>query len=164
MSTENTTPTPEDIREMSEDELEAFKREQKQRLDSAIQEEQQELNEEEQNALSILSQDAETRGDLAPVEVGEATLYVKTSLSGSLERKFDKLSEGDDLDDQLGTVIDAIIELVEDDDEDGPVDFQSHTVWEQIHAEHGSAYLFEVFTDLADPSLERVESIKSFRT
>lgn len=148
---------------MDAEELEQYKREQKQRLDGAIQEEQQELNEQEQNALSVLSQDAESREDLAPVEVGEATLHVKTSLSGSLERKFDKLSEGDDLDDQLGTVIDAIVELVEDDDESGPVDFQSRNVWEQIHAEHGSAYLFEVFTDLANPAIERVESVKSFQ-
>jgi uncharacterized membrane protein len=166
---EHDEPTPANMDDWSEEQLEQYERAQKRELDRDAKEHRRELVQEEREALDKL-RDATSETPAAEqtttVAFGDAELVVTTKVTGELEGLFDDIVDEQRKEvSRPGTIkktlIDAILLLIVDDDEpdDDPVTFQSRALWEQYYLSEGSAGLMEAFDTLAEPALERYEEL-----
>jgi len=168
--------SPENISEWSDEQVEAY-REAKGAVLLGL---RVELAAKERDTLDFLKSTTEPEGPqhTETVNLGEAlgkeedaTVTVRTKLTGELEAKFDAITDEQAKDlpriaNIKDAVIDAITMLIVDDDEpdDDPYTFRSRAVWEAYYYDAGSEGLMEVFNAVASPALERYEDLGNSQT
>jgi len=103
-----------------------------------------------------------------PVDIGEATVEVKTKISGELEQHFDAIAEEGEkdvprTDNVRQHLIDAITLLIVDGGESEGYDFGDRRVWEAFYKDEGSEGLYDVFELVSEPARDRREELQKFR-
>lgn len=139
----------------------------------ALHDEQVELTAQRQRELDTLETAFAPDGPpTATREIGEATLEVRTKLPGAVEQAVERIREESQqppAERSFAAVaeelIEAIPKLIVDDDEPDADNYRwtDETTWRAWYDKHGSVALFDVFEYLAEPALDRVEELDSFR-
>jgi len=160
-------PTPENIDEWSEEQLDRFNDLKEAEHEQQVQENRAELSQEQQKTLEALESATlpEDEELTETVQIDQAEVVVRKRVTGEIEQTFTYIQKNrDDLESIANALIDAISELIVDDNEDGEYRFTERTVWEEYHRRHGTESLIDVFDIVADPALSRQEELEKFRS
>lgn len=151
-------PTPANADEWSDAQLDRYNELKDAELDARARENRVELSVEEEAALEQLGKETGT----ATVTFESGTeVEVKRHLTAAVEDRLDTISEAETLMAAREDIIAAMANLIEDDA------YASERVWRAYAAEYGTSELFERFTTVAEPALERMEELgemDSFRS
>jgi hypothetical protein len=137
-----------------------------------LQDRQADLGQDQQDALNTLESAFADDVPTETVDVGEATLTVRTRFPGTVESAIEAIrDEADKPPEQRsfravsGELLDAIPALIVDDSEpdEDPYRWTDREVWAAYYERHGSEALFEAFEAIATPALQRMEELDSFR-
>jgi len=164
MSTTDDLPdrvTPENVGELSSEEIRRINEKTSERLRDTIDEEHA-LSETEKSALEALEQGVSK--DTETVEVNGVELEVQTSFPGVVENRIQRISKiaEERPKEARNLLADSVAEIVVDDD------YSSREVWREFGREYGSAELMGVFRAVSRPAHEHAENVsedmKSFRS
>ena len=149
--------TPEDWESMTESEREAFKQEQKSRLDSAIEDDVRQLEKQEQDALKALTEGVESGSDTHTVELtGGQEVEVIDSLPGELEKKAAN-AQNEGADAGIESMVEVMCHLIQTEGYDSP------EVWQLFYEKYGSTKLMENAIAVTDPWYETNQELAKKR-
>lgn len=154
-------PTPSNIDDWSDDQLEQYRRAKTTELTRDAEERRRSMSQQQRETVELLGstqKDAYDDALLDTVQVGDLELTVTSKLTGEVETKLDRVAGSDSLDDVVGTMIDTILYFVVDADADADVD--DPAVWRAYYDRYGTEGLFDAFEQIADPAMERREDLK----
>lgn len=153
--------TPENVDELSEEEIQEINSRRSDRLRDAIEDEQT-LSESERDALDALEDGVEEETER--VEVNGVEVDVKTSIPGKVETRFARMEHVAESDPVQARKLLAenVADMIEGES------YGSPAVWRKFGEKYGTQRLMEVFDDVAEPAVERSEelekNLKSFRS
>lgn len=171
-------PTPQNIEEWDESQLEAYNEAKDAELTAEAEANRVELAADEKETLETI-RSATRRDETLTEEVDLAEAFngadepipvtVTKKLTGGLETKLDRIASEQRKDvpriaEIRDAVIDAIVALIVDDGEDGRYTFRSRALWEAYYYDEGMVGLMNVFDVVADPALERYERLGNSRS
>jgi len=160
-------PTPENIDEWTDDQLQRFNELKELEHEQEVQENRAELSREQQETLEVLESATlpEDEELTETVQLDEAEVVVTKRLTGELERMFTYIQmNSDDLEGIANALIDAITALIVDDNEKGKYRFAERAVWEEYYRRNGTEGLIDVFDIVSEPALSRQEALRKFRS
>lgn len=149
--------SPDEWAEMSEAEREAYRKEQKERLEGAIHEDAAELEAEEQDALEAIAAGAEDATETHTVELtGGEEVEVIDTLPGRLEEKAAK-ARSDNVDAGVESTIDVMTHLIQTEGFDSP------EVWRLTYQQFGMGALMENALKVTEPYYQRQKHLQNER-
>lgn len=156
---EHDRPTPANIDDWSEEQIEAFNHAKETKLEAQARDNREQLTEEQEQALELLEEPEADR--TATVELGQRTVTVKTYLSKEMEQRIHAIERvQDNPSEAVDDVIDVLTWVIEDDD------YADEEVWRAFHDRYGTKNLLLRFTKVMEPYLDEVENdsvVQKFR-
>lgn len=119
--------------------------------------EESKLTEEQERALTLLE---ETEDNTAEVELGSATVTVKTEIERDIEEKAEEVLDSENRHQHADVAMDVICHMIVDEE------FAQRELWEAYREKHGTAQLMLTFMKVLEPFLDRIENdevVKKFR-